>query len=359
VFVGTISYSLYLWHWPVIVFGSMPELTHVREFTFGLKVALAVISLLLAVLSWALVEQPFRRGRLRPGRRTLFAITGGTVATMAVLGVLAIRTDGFAGRYSPEARSIMAYSSWPNFREGTCFFTPPDQFSDFHEDECLGTMPDKPQVVLVGDSMAAQLYQGLQQAYPEWNVSQITSAGCAPILGWQPRLNGGYLYNCQKMLDLLQSYLSKHRPALVLLAGDWTEDELEPLTDTIAWMHEHRQRVVVYGLPPDYDADLPGLIALASRSSDPNQFLASHRVPGTLSLDRQMAVFAAQRWKTTYISAFGLLCTVHNPKILTSGDGCPVLVSLGVPFLWDYHHFGPEASILYAERVREQGLLVP
>jgi hypothetical protein len=172
-------------------------------------------------------------------------------------------------------------------------------------------------------------------------------------------LDTSYLANCQKMLDLLQSYLSKHRPALVLLASDWSVDELGALTDTITWLHEHGQRVAVYGLPPNYDADLPGLIALASRSSDPNQFLASHRVPGTLSLDRQMAGMAAQRWKTTYISAFGLLCTVHDPKALTSGDGCPVLVSPGVPFLRDYHHFGPEASSLYAERVREQRLLVP
>jgi hypothetical protein len=161
------------------------------------------------------------------------------------------------------------------------------------------------------------------------------------------------------MLGRLQTYLSTKRPELVLLAGDWREDELASLTDTIAWLHQHGQRVVVYGLPPNYDADLPGLIALASRTSDPHQFLASHRIPGTLALDRKMGEMAAQRWQTPYVSAFGLLCTVHDPETLTSGDGCPVLVGPGVPFLRDYHHFGPEASILYAARIREQRLLVP
>ncbi|MEC9096858.1 MAG: acyltransferase, partial [Planctomycetota bacterium] len=56
--IGLISYSLYLWHWPVIVF---TKLTYASEFTASLTVILVFVCFLLAFLSWRFIEQPFRK----------------------------------------------------------------------------------------------------------------------------------------------------------------------------------------------------------------------------------------------------------------------------------------------------------
>ena len=61
-FIGLISYSLYLWHWPIIVFqraGGM--LLNRADLTLGAKAFVAAVSIAVAALSWKFVEQPFRR----------------------------------------------------------------------------------------------------------------------------------------------------------------------------------------------------------------------------------------------------------------------------------------------------------
>ncbi|HEY8017832.1 MAG TPA: acyltransferase, partial [Dongiaceae bacterium] len=74
VFIGRISYSLYLWHWPVIVFMIMSGLTPSTHQPSWLKFLAVVISVILATLSWRYVETPFRSGPRRPSRRRLFTL---------------------------------------------------------------------------------------------------------------------------------------------------------------------------------------------------------------------------------------------------------------------------------------------
>ena len=70
VFIGLISYSLYLWHWPILVFGKYWWLNG-KEASI-LTLGLAIGSCLVAVLSWRYVETPFRTKRLMPTRKAAF-----------------------------------------------------------------------------------------------------------------------------------------------------------------------------------------------------------------------------------------------------------------------------------------------
>ena len=57
VFIGAISFSLYLWHWPVIVFS---QTVFYLEQTPAVRCGIVAVSLLLAVASWRFIETPFR-----------------------------------------------------------------------------------------------------------------------------------------------------------------------------------------------------------------------------------------------------------------------------------------------------------
>jgi peptidoglycan/LPS O-acetylase OafA/YrhL len=88
--LGRISYSLYLWHWPVLVLGPSllaggdPEATTSIEPAL-VPVLLIGVSLILAALSWRLVEEPFRAGRLSGGgRRRAFAVAAAAVLSVTV-----------------------------------------------------------------------------------------------------------------------------------------------------------------------------------------------------------------------------------------------------------------------------------
>ncbi len=83
--LGRISYSLYLWHWPILV---IPAIALGRELAPAEAAGLGLLSLAVAALSWRFVEEPFRRGwsPAMPQRRTLVA----GVAAMATAAVLAV-----------------------------------------------------------------------------------------------------------------------------------------------------------------------------------------------------------------------------------------------------------------------------
>jgi peptidoglycan/LPS O-acetylase OafA/YrhL len=96
---GRISYSLYLWHWPILVIGPVALGLGVIDRTpsgddLVQRLGLAGIAVVLATVSWALVEEPFRRGRLVPRGRGRGLALAGAAALALVLGSTAIGVIG-------------------------------------------------------------------------------------------------------------------------------------------------------------------------------------------------------------------------------------------------------------------------
>lgn len=94
VFVGLISYSLYLWHWPIFVFARLC-LIEVTPWTYAV---LIVASFAAAALSWKFVEGPFRTGPLLKTRRSAFAFGGLATASTVLLCTVVLMGDGLPQR---------------------------------------------------------------------------------------------------------------------------------------------------------------------------------------------------------------------------------------------------------------------
>src|SRR6202035_2640549 len=92
-FFGQISYSLYLWHWPLFTFARFSRNSLVLDTTD--KLALFTLTVVISYLSWRFVEQPFRNGTLAPTRRAAFRIAG--LSTLVLLagsgGRLSLRVE--------------------------------------------------------------------------------------------------------------------------------------------------------------------------------------------------------------------------------------------------------------------------
>src|SRR5260370_33229833 len=73
-FFGQISYSLYLWHWPLFTFARFSKSSLVLDASD--KIALFALTVLISYLSWRFVDQPFRRATLAPSRGAAFRIAG-------------------------------------------------------------------------------------------------------------------------------------------------------------------------------------------------------------------------------------------------------------------------------------------
>ncbi len=96
VFIGKISYSLYLWHWPAIVFLKYTFISEVSSFHL---VGALVFSFVIAVLSWKYIETPFRKKSYCGKRKQLFAVAAVLSVLFIVTGTILYKTDGVPGRF--------------------------------------------------------------------------------------------------------------------------------------------------------------------------------------------------------------------------------------------------------------------
>ena len=356
VFVGLISYSLYLWHWPILVFQNTSYiLVSAPPGSKTVKVAGFAVSMVVATLSWALVETPFRKGRFRPERRTLFAITGAAVAVLAVAGVLGVVAHGYPARYPAEAIAVDRYATFDPkaiFRENVCFLTPNSTFANFDKKICLGEDPARRNILLIGDSHGAQLYPGLLQVFPEWNILQATTSSCLPFATHPP----GTGSDCVRMWEYIYGdYLQYHHPDAVVIAGRWEDTDFDELGRNVNTIKSLGIRVIVVGPMIEYDQPLPRLLTVSLRDRDP-RLVDRHRVKGDAQEDRRLAALARSAWKVRYISVFEDLCATQLEMVAKAqpetSASCPLFAAPGVPLLFDTDHFTAEGSVLFAQAMR-------
>lgn len=359
-FVGLISYSLYLWHWPLIVLQrtTLCFSAHTMAET-RIKLLLLFLSLLLATLSWKFVETPFRRGRLRPGRKPLFLLTGAVSAALLVVAGVLLHGDGYPGRFSPEVLKMVAteYSPVRNWNVHTCFLEQSDPFSDFKPEVCLKSVPGRRNYLVYGDSTAANLYAGLVSTFPDIHFLQGTVAGCRAGFVMPP--DGA----CAALHAYLEEdYLRSHHPDAILLAGAWGPAEVDGVREEVAHLRAVGQRVILIGPVIQFDLPLPRLLGLELQRHDSPAVRAERiTLSETLSarkLDAEMAQRAREDWHVPYVSYFQTLCTGHTPTAWLQGwmttDGCPVLNPDGTPLLFDTVHLTPPGERLFAQGLRTQ-----
>ncbi len=357
VFIGLISYSLYLWHWPIIIFLEENYIHLDNESPRPLKMAVLVASLIIGTLSWLFVERPFRTGRFRPGRRALFLVTGAAAALTAAVGVFMVASEGFSSRFPPEALEIDRNTNHDfnrAYRSTECFYEPRvSTFEQFNKAACLSEDPTRKHYLLVGDSHAAHLYPGLLAVFPEVNFSQATIAGCLPLLIQPPEMRSecdGKIWNY-----IYGEYLHQHHVDAILIAGRWNAADIPELGRTILWIKQQGIRVVLFGPIPGFDVPLPRLLTVSLRDRKPS-IIDRHRRVEPVQTDIKLSVIAREQWKVRYISFLENLCAtsvqMESEAPLRAISGCPVYAEPGVPLLFDSNHLTVDGSILYARTMR-------
>ncbi|MDR1920125.1 MAG: acyltransferase, partial [Candidatus Adiutrix sp.] len=103
--LGKISYSLYLWHWPLL---AMPRYAADAPLSAGQAAAALAAAFIPAWLSWRFVENPVRRREVFRSRRAVFIAAGVGLVVLAAAGRIVRTADGFPGRLPPAARLYAA-----------------------------------------------------------------------------------------------------------------------------------------------------------------------------------------------------------------------------------------------------------
>ena len=219
--IGMISYSAYLWHQPVFVFYEMRTLSEIGP---AVAVALILLCLGLAALSWRFVEQPFRRGRapILPRRVRLFVVAAIAGAALSGFGVLGHVRDGIPERMSETARALAASTLDPH--ERNCQFGPREAVPAHPIDACSGFMPSgRPDVVLLGDSHGGAIAQTVQEALRDAGLQSYaaTYLGCLGLPGFY-RVDLGTRHGCDAYSRGIRSYLDVSGAQVAVLTARFT-----------------------------------------------------------------------------------------------------------------------------------------
>ncbi len=335
VLIGKLSFSLYLWHWPVIVFVQIGLL---MEQTWPVRLAELAASLLLAWLSWRYVEQPFLNGGRGVASARVLGAGALSMALGAGLGWLCIQSAGLPGRYTASQLALAAYEHYDGdrrYRGGTCFVVSPDQHYD--AEHCLRRDKDRPTLLIVGDSHAAHLWPGLHGEGHDWNVLQATQTGCRPVLP-ERRADGKRVPACRVFFrHILEEWLPAHPVDTVVLAGRWIGADLADLPAAIQAAKRGARRVLLVGPIQQYGAALPRYLVREAGGADGT---ARERglVAGPFALDPAMRRLAAAQG-ADYVSLIDSLC---------QGRHCRAMATATVPLQFDYGHLTSEGSAIVA-----------
>jgi peptidoglycan/LPS O-acetylase OafA/YrhL len=215
--VGLISYSFYLWHWPVIVFARILNGGYLDR---DAAIPAVLLSLVLATLSWRFVEQPVRVGF---SKRQVWALGGGCIAAGLAAGLTLMTLDGAPQRLSPPLRQeFEAASARKDFVASVlrCEWREGVALSPVLHACPIGASEGAPRIAIVGDSHAAAMADGLDAALRELGVSgtMLAVAGCAPVL---ELARTDYGRDCPAEHARAFEYVRTHRPEAVLLIGSW------------------------------------------------------------------------------------------------------------------------------------------
>lgn len=320
--IGLLSYSLYLWHWPLIVFTEYAT----DKALYGLpRIAVITGAFGAAFLSWRFVERPFRN-RAKLSGRAIFIMTGGAMTLLLLLSIAMIAMGGWNGRFSPAALRLMTAKHDVSPLRKQCH----DSFVRGIRPCVIGNAAQA-DTMLWGDSHGVEMAYALSLAQPSHGIIERTTSSCPPVLNLE-RKDPRCARANQANFDALRNNPAIRRVYLVAFWANGTSDDaafVAKLDQTIAAIDRLGRQVILIGPVPPHPFDVPRRLAHMSRPPQHGDILGVSPTVVKARTVRLRAMF--DRWHARGI-------TVIDPvSRLCDRRGCAVARD-GKPLYFDSHH---------------------
>ncbi|MBP1126750.1 MULTISPECIES: acyltransferase family protein [Pseudomonas] len=210
--LGLISYSWYLWHWPVFVYANYAAVDGLSATELG---ALMLLSLVLGYLSWRFVETPFREKRLLATRKAILVAAAVGILSIGLTGVALRKADGVPSRLSEQALRYAQAKKWsPELMACMADKDTPDERLFCH----FGPKNPAVSALVWGDSHATALIPALEIGAKKHDISlmEASFAGCVPLDGLEN------IARCAHFNRRVEKAMSERPISDVVLAARWS-----------------------------------------------------------------------------------------------------------------------------------------
>lgn len=335
VWLGLISYPLYLWHWPILSFariikGEPPDA--------NVRFALVLVAVALSVVTYLLVERPIRSGRCNQ------FITPGLVALMCAIGYMGYNSytrNGLLFRFPKIVQEVSRYHfDWQTvYRARGCFLMNEQSYQDFKN--CDGLQKSEQETIAIwGDSYAAHLFPGYKLKYGNaYHIAQLTASNCPPVLG----INTKYRpTNCDDFNDNILKQIKEKMPSRVILSAFWGDyDDLTNLELTLTELKRIGiKHIDLIGPVPFWNDGLPKQLSLYAQRNFP------HVIPARMKLGLNGKYFIQQEKMLRERAEFFGVNYISPLNILCDENGCLTMLDGSIDSLisWDYGHLTTKGS---------------
>ncbi|MVN92748.1 acyltransferase family protein [Mucilaginibacter aquatilis] len=330
--LGSISYSVYLWHWPIFVVG---------QYLFiklsPLTILIYVTSSLVAgFLSYKYIESIRFKSNLR-----LVIYTATVLMATASLS----KIDSNTVLFKKETIAIADYQTQnvekrkKQYREDTCHV---ESISNFNKKICLCNIPATRNVLLIGDSHMGQLAQSFNEMGKRNNVNflQATASATLPLINDYQQTNA----KSRSLINYMYSdFIPKNAQSLnlILITANWAgykkvknlDTLIKGINETIKYISKYNPRILVLGQTETYENSFPMIAAREYR--DRSNSRASYLNEKDYEVNNRLKM------------EFGELYI----DIINKKDSLPLISKNLVPYMTDNQHVSKYGADLLVEKV--------
>jgi len=217
VFLGLISYSLYLWHWPLLAFSKYAA---IAPLSGGYRAGMLSLGLVLAILSWKYVETPFRVRKLGASRKSMFAFAATGLAVVFGAGLVCMKMQGFPQRF-PLRAQILANARFDRAYVNELTI---DEARDGNFIPIGDMNPSlRPTVMVWGDSHAMAVLPAIDILLKEKGLAgrAATHFATAPVLDRSMLVDFGRIPEAVDYNNAVFTYIQTQKFSDVILIGHW------------------------------------------------------------------------------------------------------------------------------------------
>lgn len=272
-YLGKISYSLYLVHWPIIILFS--NYWGKEQFIF-LEILIIVFIFIFANTLHYGIEKPLRLSQNRNTDKLktfvtlilfisaivicahLWNIPSNKITQLHLNKSNSPSINNKLISYSHHAGTLWKQRSIEGKRDIGCQIGLNDPFEKFNKTYCLREDPNEQKILIIGDSYTAETYIMLSQFIDKKQILMAGTGGCWPIYpepNWPNRKDG-----CKAVNDLRFKSTRRKDVAAIVITGNWRHWKKAHLLPTLRYLLLSKKPIIFMGVRPSFQMKIPNLL---------------------------------------------------------------------------------------------------